>query len=70
VIEQSIHDYIAFKGSDVPSEQRIWESANEFLFEDSCYFMWGDLEINFDDALVMLDLDTSWIRASIKRRAG
>ena len=70
VIEQSIRDYIAFRGSTLVAERRIWEEANDFLFDDSYYFHWGDLEINLDDALTMLNLEISWLRANIKKRAG
>lgn len=68
VIEQSIRDYIALVHSTVPSEQQLWETARGFLFDDDYIITWGTIEINLDEALMMLDLDVSWVRREVHRK--
>lgn len=68
VIEQAIRDYISLVHSTIPSEQQLWETARGFLFDDDYIIDWGNKEINLDEALMMLGLDTSWVRKEVHRK--
>ena len=68
VIEQAIRDYIALVNSTIPSEQQLWETARGFLFDDEYIVNWGNKEINLEEALMMLDLDISWVRKEVNRK--
>jgi len=68
VLEQAIRDYIALVHSTLPPEIKIWENAVAFLFDDSYFIDWGDLQLNLEELMLMLDIDVGWTRKQIRRK--
>lgn len=68
VIEQSIRDYISLVDSSIPSEQQFWETARGFLFDDEYRIEWGNININAEEALDILDLNLDWVRGEVLRK--
>lgn len=68
VIEQSVRDYLALEGVDIPHARTYWESARDFIFDDHTYIVWGQEEWSLEDILDILDLDIKWFRERTKKR--
>ena len=68
VMEQAIRDDISLADSESPAEQLLWEEAEGYLFNDEYKISWGDLEVNLDDILTMIDMDISWVRKEVRRK--
>ena len=68
VIEQTIRDYVALVNSEIASEQVLWEEARDLIYDNEYRFLWGTLELSFEDALLILDMDISWVREEVTRK--
>lgn len=68
VLEQAVRDYCALADSDLPNEQLLWETTRGFLYDDDYFFMWGDLEVNLEAFLDIIDLDIDWVREQTTRK--
>lgn len=68
VIEQAIRDYVALSGSEVSSEQQAWETAKSFLFDDTHRIEWGNINLNLEEILDILNLDLNWVREEVTKK--
>lgn len=62
VFEQAIRDFFSLENALTPIEQRYYETAVDFLFDDSYKVWWGDFERTPQDLLDVFDLDIQWVR--------
>jgi hypothetical protein len=68
VVEQAVRDYVSlYKFTDNKSKEN-WESAVDFLFDDSYCINWGDEVIGLIEILEELDLDIKWFRDRTTRK--
>jgi hypothetical protein len=70
VIKQAVDDYENLKHSAKSEHIEIWESANQFLFDDDYFINWGDKEINLEQICDFIGLDVDWVRKRMKKRFG
>lgn len=65
MLEQGIRDYISLYDAQLPSDKLSWEEAKRFIFDDDYIFDWGNLVMNLEDMLDILDLNIHWVRKRI-----
>lgn len=68
VLEQAVRDYCSLAESSIQTEKDTWQTAKSFIYDDEHYFMWGDLELNLESFLDILDLDLVWTRKMTTKR--
>jgi hypothetical protein len=68
VINQAIKDYEHYRNRTKEEDKEIFESARDFLFEDSYYFYWGDQQVNLSYLCSLIDIDINWLRNKIIER--
>ena len=68
VVEQAVRDYIAFVDGKTPGEIAIWQSARDFIYSDDYRVRWGQLNLNLEEMLDMIDIDISWFREQTTRK--
>ncbi len=68
VVEQAVSDYCNLEGSDIPYAQLLWEEARDFIFDDTYWIYWGDLELSFEDILDILEIDVDAVREKASKR--
>lgn len=68
VIEQAVRDYTTMYNPKTPSERVLWESAQDFIYDDEYRVMWGDLELNLEEMLDILDIDIHWFREQTTKK--
>jgi len=68
VLEQSIRDYISLFGSNISSEQALWETAFGFIFDDDYRVLWGDKEMSPEDLIGIVDVDISYLRERVRKQ--
>lgn len=62
VVEQSIRDYSNLEHAITPIEKQHFESARDFIFDDSYQIYLGEYEVNMEDILGIMNLDIEWFR--------
>ena len=65
IIEQAIRDYVSLAKSSTPVEQKYYETACYFLFDDTYQIDYGGSFKSLRDLLDILDYDTEWFRERI-----
>lgn len=70
LIKQAVDDYESYRYSTKDEHMEIWNSANEFLFDDNYYINWGEMEINLEQICDFLGIELVWVRKRIKARFG
>lgn len=66
VIHHAIKDLESCQHATDFSEKRIADSARSFLFNNDHHIAWGDLQLNLNDMLDILDIDIDWLRNIIQ----
>jgi hypothetical protein len=67
LIEQAVKDYSTIKWTDTSYRDFHWQTAYAFIFDDTYFISWGDLELNLSTICDYLDIDIEWLR--MKTRA-
>jgi len=63
VIEQAVRDYIGlFNQQDTETKKEFWETARDFIYDESYVFFWGDNEITSSEFLEYVNLDIDYLR--------
>ena len=63
IIEQAIRDYLTLDQSNP-----LWPTAYSFLFSNSHYIQWGDMELNLSDIGDFIDIEVEWLRRKIREK--
>lgn len=65
VVEQAIKDYLRLEKSVLPNEEKYYQKACQFLFDDEYYIQYGNSEKNLEELLDLVDIDISWLRRKV-----
>ncbi len=68
VVEQAMNDYVNLEGSEIPYADLLWESARDFIYDDSYWIYWGDMELSLEDILDILEIDIQWVRETTEKK--
>jgi hypothetical protein len=68
LVEQAVRDYCSLQWADVPYRDFHWHTARDFLFDDSYFIAWGEIELNLEMIGELTEMDVDWIRRKAKER--
>lgn len=67
IIEQAVRDYLSLGQSIAPIEQYYYETACEFIFNDTYTIDYGGKDKTLQDLLDIVDISLPWFRQRVIR---
>lgn len=68
MISQAVKDYESFKAKTGEDEKEIFDTANQFLFNDKYMIDWGGEDFNLAKFCDYLNIDIEWIRNQVVKK--
>ncbi len=70
VVKQAVDDYKFFKNKPREDHVEIFTTASGFLFSDTHFIEWGELQLNLEQICNIVELEVGWVREKICRQLG
>ena len=68
IIEQAVRDLVAFKDAEELDLIEIHKEAEDFIFKNDYFILWGNEELNLQMILDILDIDIDWFRDRTRKK--
>ena len=65
IIDQAVRDYLSLENSSAPIDQFYYDSACQFLFDDTYAIDYGGVDKTLKDLLDILDINSQWFRERV-----
>ena len=68
MILKAKQDLINFYGTSNSQKQIDFQTAFHFLFDDTYYIQWGDIELSFTDICNIVGYEVKWCRQKLLKK--